>query len=98
MADRRRTSETQMADLNAQLNDQNNTLRAMLKVGNDTEQITNNVQGELYRQRGVLENNVEKVHFYISRIGKLHKDLGKLISRLIKCGGETCASKQACIF
>jgi len=34
-----------MGDLNAQLNDQNNTLRAMLKVGNDTQQITNNVQG-----------------------------------------------------
>lgn len=34
-----------MAALNAQLDDQNNTLRAMLKVGNDTQQITNNVQG-----------------------------------------------------
>jgi len=34
-----------MAALNDQLNDQNNTLRAMLKVGNDTQQITNNIEG-----------------------------------------------------
>lgn len=46
MADqRRRTSETQMADLNAQIGDQNDTLRNMLKVANETNTITNNIQG-----------------------------------------------------
>lgn len=35
MADnRRRTSETQMADINAQISAQNDTLRNMLKVAN----------------------------------------------------------------
>lgn len=34
MANQRRTSETQMADINAQLANQNDTLRNMLKVAN----------------------------------------------------------------
>lgn len=34
MADRRRTSQTQMADINAQINDQNDTLKKMLRVAN----------------------------------------------------------------
>jgi len=33
-----------MADFNAQLLDQNNTLAAMLKIGNDTQQTTTNIQ------------------------------------------------------
>lgn len=44
MADRRRTSETQMADINAQLATQNDTLRNMLKVANETDTTTNNIQ------------------------------------------------------
>lgn len=47
-----------MADLNAQVGAQTDTIRNMLKVANDTSNTTNNIQAELYRQRGVLENNV----------------------------------------
>ena len=43
-ADRRRTSQTQMADINAQISAQNDTLRNMLKVANQTDGITNDVQ------------------------------------------------------
>lgn len=61
MADRRRTSETQMADLNAQLADQNNTVRNMLKVANETQVTTNDVAGELIRQRDVIDRNIQIV-------------------------------------
>lgn len=44
-ADRRRTSETQMADINAQLANQNDTIRTMLRVANETDATTNNIQG-----------------------------------------------------
>lgn len=33
-----------MADINAQIAAQNDTLRNMLKVANDTDQTTNNIQ------------------------------------------------------
>ena len=62
MADRRRTSETQMADLNAQLVDQNQTIKNMMKVANQTDAVTTDIQAELYRQRGVIDGNIEKVY------------------------------------
>ena len=43
-----------MADINAQLANQNETLRNMLKVANDTDATTNNIQAELQKQRAVL--------------------------------------------
>lgn len=47
-----------MADINAQIYAQNDTLRNMLKVANQTDATTANIQNELYRQRGVIEGNI----------------------------------------
>ena len=44
MTDRRRTSETQMADLNVQLNDQNEQLRRIRKVAENNQEITGDTQ------------------------------------------------------
>ena len=62
MTDHRRTSQTQMADLNQQLSAQNETVRNMLRVANQTDETTNNIGGELVRQGGVIQNNITKVH------------------------------------
>jgi hypothetical protein len=40
---------------------QNEQLKMTARVAQDTVQVTNNVQGELYRQREVIEKNIDKV-------------------------------------
>lgn len=71
MADRRRTSETQMADLNMQLDSQTEQIKNMRKVAQENNNITNDIQGQLYRQRGVIEENISKVTIYLrSRTNK----------------------------
>lgn len=47
-----------MADINAQISAQNDTLRNMLKVANQTDAITTDVQVELLKQRTVIQNNI----------------------------------------
>lgn len=47
-----------MADINAQISAQNDTLRNMLKVANQTDTITADVQVELLKQRTVIQNNI----------------------------------------
>jgi hypothetical protein len=50
----RRSSTTQLAELNANLMAQNNQLNATARVANEAIQTQTNIQGELYRQRGVI--------------------------------------------
>jgi hypothetical protein len=57
----RRSSTTQLAELNAALLAQNEQLKGTARVAQETIAVQNNVQGELYRQRGVIENNIDKV-------------------------------------
>jgi hypothetical protein len=45
MTDRRRTSETQMADLNVQLDSQTEQIKNMRKVAQENNNITNDIQG-----------------------------------------------------
>ena len=45
MTDRRRTSETQMADLNMQLDSQTEQIKNMRKVAQENNNITNDIQG-----------------------------------------------------
>lgn len=50
----RRSSTTQLAELNATLMAQNNTLQSTARVAQETIATQNNIQNELYRQRGVI--------------------------------------------
>lgn len=50
----RRSSTTQLAELNAALLSQNQQLQTTTKVAQETLNTQNNIQGELYRQRGVI--------------------------------------------
>jgi hypothetical protein len=56
-----RKSTTQLAELNATLLAQNNTLTNTARVAEQTLNTQGHIQGELYRQRGVLEDNIDKV-------------------------------------
>ena len=61
MAQGPRKSITQLADLNATLLAQNKQLDATERIAQETLKTQNNVQSDLYRQRGVLEANIDKV-------------------------------------
>ena len=63
----RRSSTTQLAELNATLMAQNNTLLNTARVAQETLGTQNNIQGELYRQRGVIEGNIDKVTEFVCR-------------------------------
>jgi hypothetical protein len=56
-----RKSITQLAELNATLMAQNNTLSDTTRIAEQALNTQNNTQGELYRQRGVIEGNIDKV-------------------------------------
>ncbi len=49
---------------------QNNKLDATARVAEEANSTTRNIQGELYRQRGVIEDNIEKVQLVLLRIGR----------------------------
>jgi hypothetical protein len=57
----RRSSNTQMAELNANIMAQNDQIKNISKTAQQTLATTNNIQGELYRQRGVIQENINKV-------------------------------------
>lgn len=63
----RRSSTTQLAELNAALLSQNQQLQTTTKVAQETLNTQNNIQGELYRQRGVIENNIDRVPMHLCR-------------------------------
>lgn len=46
---------------------QNNKLNATAKVAQETLNTQNNIQSELYRQRGVIEGNIDRVKFKLFR-------------------------------
>jgi hypothetical protein len=73
----RRSSNTQMAELNAALMAQNNTLTNAAKVAEESLNTTNAVKGELYRQRGVIEGNIEKVARGLVRTRKSRTNSGR---------------------
>lgn len=57
----RRSSTTQLAELNAALLAQNQQLAGTQRVAQEALGTQNNIQNELYRQRGVIENNIDRV-------------------------------------
>lgn len=61
MAQPRRSSTTQLAEINSMLMAQNNKLGATAKVAEESLNTQNNIQNELLRQRGVIEGNIDKV-------------------------------------
>jgi hypothetical protein len=64
----RRSSTTQLAELNAALLAQNQQLAGTARVAQEALGTQNNIQGELYRQRGVIENNIDRVMMDQGRI------------------------------
>ena len=55
------STNERIARLNAALLDDNERLKGMAKVAEDTLNTQNNIGDELGRQRGVIENNIDKV-------------------------------------
>ncbi len=55
----RRTSTTQLAEINNDIYRQNEQIKNMQKTAAQTENTTNNIKEGLHRQRGVIQNNID---------------------------------------
>jgi hypothetical protein len=64
-------TKAQLERLNQALLAENETIKRMAQVAEDSLNTQNNMQGELYRQRGIIEKNIEKVQFSLWRTNKL---------------------------
>lgn len=84
MSQPRRSSTTQLAELNATLMAQNNQLNNAGRVAQETLGTQNNIQGELHRQRGVIEGNIDKVNPIIFRIAISNRKSTRPVKKQMK--------------
>lgn len=88
MAESRRSSTTQLAELNATLLAQNEQLTGAARIAQEAMQTQNGIQGELFRQRGVIAGNIDKVSLPLYRPNRLNPKWPKQTKRLMRCEGE----------
>lgn len=69
----RRSSTTQLAEINAQVYKQNDQIKNIQKIAQQTNEVTNNIQGELIKQRGVIQNNIDMTKDIKAQVKKADK-------------------------
>jgi hypothetical protein len=87
----RRTSTTQLAELNAGLLSQNQQLAGTMRVAQEALGTQGNIQNELYRQRGVIEDNIDKVLFLPLRTRTSRRSWRRPTRRPMRCEDATFA-------